>query len=66
MVSTMRAYCPAQSQADGELTGLPVTGFAVIEYVNTDLSNVGGAAGVAANYQSAWEHKTSVATSSAN
>jgi hypothetical protein len=65
-VDNARVLPGAIAGTDGELTGLPVTGFAVIEYVNTDLSNVGGAAGVAANYQSAWEHKTSVATSSAN
>jgi hypothetical protein len=39
-------------------SGLPVTGFAVVEYEN---GNLGGAL---ANYQMAWEHKTSVATSS--
>jgi hypothetical protein len=44
----------------GELTGLPVTGFAVVEYEN---GNLGGAL---ANYQMGWEHKTSVATSSAD
>ena len=46
---------------DGELTGLPVTGFAVVEYTNGTL---GG--GTLANYQMSWEHKTSVATSAAD
>ena len=44
----------------GELTGLPVTGFAVVEYENGSLG------GALANYQMSWEHKTSVSTSSAN
>jgi len=44
----------------GELTGLPVTGFAVVEYENGSLG------GALANYQMGWEHKTSVSTSSAN
>jgi hypothetical protein len=42
---------------DGELTGLPVTGFAVVKYTN------GNTGGVQSNYSSAWEHKTDVATS---
>lgn len=45
---------------NGALTGLPVTGFAVAEYENGTLG------GALANYQLAWEHKTSVSTSSAN
>ena len=47
--------------ASGEpLRGLPVTGFAVVEYTN------GTMGGVQSNYQSSWEHKTSVVTSSAD
>jgi len=42
---------------EGELTGLPVTGFAVVKYTNGDTG------GVQSNYSMAWEHKTSVATS---
>lgn len=45
---------------NGDLTGLPVTGFAVAEYEN------GALGGALANYQMGWEHKTSVSTSSAN
>jgi len=41
----------------GDLTGLPVTGFAVVEYENGSLG------GTLRNYQMAWEHKTSVSTS---
>jgi hypothetical protein len=43
----------------GDLGGLPVTGFAVVEYQNGALGN-----GTLANYQMAWEHKTSIASSS--
>jgi hypothetical protein len=43
--------------SNGDLMGLPVTGFAVVEYTNGSLG------GALANYQMAWEHKTSVATS---
>jgi len=42
---------------NGAMRGLPVTGFAVVEYVN---GNVGG---TKANYQSAWVHKTDVVAS---
>ena len=42
----------------GQLVGLPVTGFAVVEYTNGTLGSA------IANYQSSWEHKASVATSS--
>ena len=41
-----------------QLRGLPVTGFAVVEYTNGVLGSY------IANYQSSWEHKMSVATSS--
>lgn len=41
----------------GELAGLPVTGFAVVEYTN------GVADTNVRNYQMAWEHKTNVITS---
>jgi hypothetical protein len=40
-----------------QLRGLPVTGFAVVEYTNGVLGSA------MANYQSAWEHKTSVVSS---
>ena len=40
-----------------QLRGLPVTGFAVVEYTNGVLGSA------IANYQSSWEHKMSVATS---
>jgi hypothetical protein len=40
-----------------QLQGLPVTGFAVVEYTNGTLGSA------IANYQSSWEHKMSVATS---
>lgn len=40
-----------------QLQGLPVTGFAVVEYTNGVLGSA------IANYQSSWEHKMSVATS---
>jgi len=40
-----------------QLVGLPVTGFAVVEYTNGTLGSA------LANYQSSWEHKASVATS---
>jgi hypothetical protein len=44
---------------DGDqLRGLPVTGFAVVEYTNGVLGSA------IANYQSSWEHKTSVVSSS--
>ena len=43
----------------GDLGGLPVTGFAVVEYQNGALGS-----GTLANYQMAWEHKTSIASSS--
>ena len=43
------------------LSGLPATGFAVVEYNNGD---IGGAA--VANYQMSWEHKTAISSSSAN
>jgi len=39
------------------MRGLPVTGFAVVEYVNGDVG------GTKANYQSAWVHKTDVVAS---
>ena len=42
---------------DGELTGLPVTGFAVVEYSNGTLGDA------MANYASSWEHKTNAASS---
>jgi len=42
---------------DGELTGLPVTGFAVVEYSNGTLGDA------MANYSSSWEHKTNAAHS---
>jgi hypothetical protein len=44
--------------AGDQLRGLPVTGFAVIEYTNGVLGSA------IANYQSSWEHKTSVVSSS--
>jgi hypothetical protein len=56
-----RALPGAVAGSDGELIGLPVTGFAVVEYTNGEL-----AGGQLANYQMSWEHKTSVATSSAD
>jgi len=37
-----------------QLRGLPVTGFAVVEYTNGVLGSA------IANYQSSWEHKMSV------
>jgi len=40
-----------------QLRGLPVTGFAVVEYTNGTLGSA------IANYQSSWEHKTRVVTS---
>ena len=40
-----------------QLRGLPVTGFAVVEYTNGTLGSA------IANYQSSWEHKTSVISS---
>jgi hypothetical protein len=43
--------------AGSELAGLPVTGFAVVEYTN------GTDAGAVRNYASAWEHKTNAAGS---
>jgi hypothetical protein len=43
---------------DDQLRGLPVTGFAVVEYTNGTLGSA------IANYQSSWEHKTSVVVSS--
>lgn len=43
--------------SEGDLAGLPVAGFAVVEYENGSLG------GALANYQMSWEHKTSVATS---
>jgi hypothetical protein len=55
-----RALPGTVAGSDGELTGLPVTGFAVVEYTNGSLGSA------LANYQMAWEHKTSVATSSAD
>jgi hypothetical protein len=42
---------------DGELSGLPVTGFAVVEYSNGTLGDA------MANYSSSWEHKTNAASS---
>ena len=42
---------------DGGLTGLPVTGFAVVEYSNGTLGDA------MANYSSSWEHKTNAAHS---
>ena len=42
---------------DGELTGLPVTGFAVVEYSNGTLGDA------MANYSSSWEHKSNAAHS---
>ena len=50
----------SQGGADivGELTGLPVTGFAVVEYSNGTLGDA------MANYASSWEHKTNAAHSS--
>jgi hypothetical protein len=49
----------SQGGADivGELTGLPVTGFAVVEYSNGTLGDA------MANYSSSWEHKTNAAHS---
>jgi hypothetical protein len=47
----------ADLAAGSELTGLPVTGFAVVEYTN------GTDAGAVRNYASAWEHKTNAAGS---
>ena len=49
----------SQGGADivGELTGLPVTGFAVVEYTNGTLGDA------IANYSSSWEHKTNAAHS---
>jgi len=41
----------------GQLVGLPVTGFAVVEYTNGTLGSA------IANYQSSWEHKTVTASS---
>ena len=52
-----RSLPGAVAGSDGNLEGLPVTGFAVVEYTNGSLG------GALANYQMAWEHKTSVATS---
>jgi len=49
---------PGTLEDGGQLVGLPVTGFAVVEYTNGTLGSA------LANYQSSWEHKTSVATSS--
>jgi hypothetical protein len=51
---------PGTVTSGEQLRGLPVTGFAVVEYTN------GTMAGVQSNYQSSWEHKTSVVTSSAD
>jgi len=48
------------SGSDGNLQGLPVTGFAVVEYTNT----AAGSAGALANYQMSWEHKTSTVVAS--
>jgi len=42
---------------EGELSGLPVTGFAVVEYSNGTLGDA------MANYSSSWEHKTNAASS---
>lgn len=42
---------------EGELAGLPVTGFAVVEYTNGTLGSA------MANYTSSWEHKTNAALS---
>ena len=50
----------AVAGSEGELVGLPVTGFAVAEYENGVLGSA------LANYQMGWEHKTSVATSAAD
>jgi len=47
----------ADLAAGSELAGLPVTGFAVVEYTN------GTDAGAVRNYASAWEHKTNAAGS---
>jgi hypothetical protein len=43
------------------LSGLPATGFAVVEYTNGSL-----AGGALANYQMSWEHKTAITSSSSN
>jgi len=51
---------PGTLSGGGQLVGLPVTGFAVVEYTNGTLGSA------IANYQSAWEHKTSIATSSSS
>ena len=57
-IDTLRVLPGTVEDAAGGLTGLPVTGFAVVEYTNGTLGSA------IANYQSAWEHKTSVAVSS--
>ena len=57
-IDTLRVLPGTVEGAAGGLTGLPVTGFAVVEYTNGTLGSA------IANYQSAWEHKTSVAVSS--
>ena len=56
-VDNARVLDGAITGTTGELAGLPVTGFAVVEYSNgvTDSS--------VRNYSVAWEHKTDVATS---
>jgi hypothetical protein len=59
-IDNERALPGTVAGSTGELTGLPVTGFAVVEYTNGTLGSA------MANYQMAWEHKTSVATSSAD
>jgi len=43
---------------EGNLTGLPATGFAVVEYTNGALGS-----GTMANYQMSWDHKSDTATS---
>lgn len=48
---------PGTVTSGEQLAGLPVTGFAVVEYTNGTLGSA------LANYQSSWEHKASVATS---
>ena len=57
-VDNVRELPGTVSGSTGDLQGLPVTGFAVVEYENGSLG------GALANYQLAWEHKTSVSTSS--
>jgi hypothetical protein len=57
VVDNDRELAGAVADAEGLLAGLPVTGFAVVEYTN------GVADANVRNYQQAWDHKTNVVTS---